>query len=1374
MILISTISSEVLSRELLVKQITRHSNIPSQFVNHIEQLDNDLMLVSTSTGVRLFDGRKFIPVISENNLSLSPLNSNVYSTLEDTRGNIWFATASGLYQLNRRSMQLVKFSTESHNQHSIGNDNIREIIQDHEGNLWFASLDGVSKYNYQTDRFENYQFTESSKNENLLGRIYVLFQESEELLWVGSSNGLFTLNLKSKKFQRNSSLAGRSYITSAIKPNDREIWFGADSKGIFKLDLNSREINLHNTDSQQEFTLKSNNIWALHQDKTGKIWIGYWSKGLTVFDPLENEVYQIESRPYDPNTLPSNSIEMMINDNSGLVWIATTNGIATFNPDTYIFDYFVSSAINQSSLEENAILSIYEESQELVWLGHAKGLEKWNPKTQQVTHYSHQADDPQSINQGAVWKIKPVDENNLLISTDSGIGLFNKQTAKTRHFDNIKSRTGKNLKVAFYATTKNSDGSFYIGSSSATIHKFNPLTNEATLIFDATENPMTDEIEYISTILPAADGQLWFGTTTGLYLLKPDTKTVTRFSVSDKTNKLSSNIVFDTYQDNKNNIWVATATGGINKIHPHLSNGKINYQIKFLTTKQGLPSNEILNLIPGDNNKLWFNTRQSVGYIDMMSEEVKNFSVISQNDKSFTEASAYYTSDGTVYLGGDNLVRFNLSDIKQSKFSPAIAITEISKLYQSHDQFSPLFTNQKIEFYPQDSLVGFYFSSLDYNSPDKNRFRYKLMGYDQDWLEPGTKNFASYNYLPAGNYQFLVKATNRDGLWSDKEARLDIKVYPPLWKSWYAKLSYLIASLIAVGTFIYNRQQKRLKELATMQAIRDSEHRLRDVLWGSGDALWRWDLRKREVEITNNISLDNIPQQEIVPFDVLLENTHPDDREQVLDMMDRHLKGEEEHYEAQFRAYDKDTDNWRWVLSRGRIVERDEVGEPIIFAGTRKDINDLKKTEKQLRYLANYDQLTQLPNRYLFHEHLNHSIQLAHRFNEQVALLFFDLDSFKLINDSKGHTVGDQLLQAVAQRMLKILRSSDNCARLGGDEFAIIIERISNKEQLIPTIERLQTELSSPFILNSQSVITSVSIGIAFYPKDGDKPSEMLKHADIAMYEAKRQGKKKYCFYNEKMNALLVKRLDLEVELKRAIEENQFVTYYQPRVSVNQNEIKGFEALIRWIHPERGLVSPGEFIPIAEDTGQILELGNWVLKDACRQAAIWAQNGWKGFVSVNIAALQFQQSDLVSSVESALKSSALNPDYLELEITEGTLIKNIEHTRSIILKLKRIGVRIALDDFGTGYSSLSYLQQLPIDALKIDRAFISQLTTSKKSARLCDAIIKMAHSLELSVVAEGIEENGQLSFLKQANCEEYQGFLFGKPVPASDIQISKK
>ena len=1353
---------------LKVRQIPQDAQIPSNFVTDIKQLKSGYLLVSTDSGARLYDGYDFIPIIPTESAVNSPLNARVHQTLEDSQGNIWFATALGLYKLESGSATLKKYTAGPSTSNSLVNDNVRRIIEDSQGNIWFGTLKGVSRLDPQTGIFTNFSHTENAlKPDDTFDKVNMLLEEPGKYIWVGTPGGLLSIDLITDKWSRASAPLDTAYVTSAIFADTNHIWFGADSAGIYKMDLETRSVELHNTKTQSPYQLKTDNVWALFKDNLGIIWVGYWSSGVSGFDTNLEKTFQLNYRHHDETSLPGNSIESITCDASGLIWFATNGGMASFDQSTLNIDHLFHVPGDKTSINDSYIFSIAEHGNNDVWIGTEEGLEHWRVDDNSVEHYRHNEEDPESISAGAIWKINSVDTNQLLLATDKGIDLFDTQTGKVKHFRDFYSGSGKKLDFAFYAIAEAHDGWFYVASNDGSLHKIHPNTGETELVLDAKANAITEEVEYFTVISVSQNGNLWLGSTTGLYRYNINDGTISSFSANSTPIKLSGNIIYDLFEDKNKTLWIATSTGGINKLSVD-SDGKKSLTI--ISEQTGLPSNEIFNLVALNDEQLWFSTRQDFGYIDLTTEEVKTYSTYTSKHRNFIERASYLGKNGHIYLGGSELIRFNPEKFKDSQFQPEIRFTGISRLHQPISNFLPLQKSHSLELFPDDTLVTFYFSSLDFANPEYNQYRYKLQGYDSDWLTPGSERQATYTHLRPGRFQLMVQGTNRDGFWSSQVSSLDITVHPPFYRSLSAYFIYILTLTLATFLIIRDRKIKRQKELRTMEAIKQSEARLRDVLWGSGDVLWRWNLSTNLVSSTDNLTLESTGQEYVTDMDSLIESMHPEDREQVRDMIERHLKGEEDYYEAQFRVLASDTNSWRWVMSRGRIVERDVKGNPLIVAGTRKNIDDIKKTEKQLRYLANYDQLTQLPNRSLFHEHLSHAIEMAKRFDERIALLFFDLDGFKLINDSLGHAVGDQLLQAVALRLARILRSTDSCARLGGDEFAVIIERVNSNDEVIPTLERLLEELSRPFILNDQSVVTSVSIGIAVYPEDGDQPANLLKHADIAMYETKRGGKKGYRFYEPQMNALLVKRLDVEGELKIALEENQFETFYQPRVSVEDNVEQGYEALIRWRHPDRGLVSPAEFIPIAEETGQILDLGNWILKDACKQGAAWYKTGWRGFISINIAALQFQQSDLVANVEEALVESKMPAQCLELEITEGTLIKDIERTRNIILRLKKIGVKIALDDFGTGYSSLSYLQQLPIDALKIDRSFINLIPHSSKSARLCKAIINMAHSLDLQVVAEGIEEAAQLEFLKEANCEEYQGYLYGKPRPASEIE----
>lgn len=1357
-------------REIQVKRLPKEINIPSEFISHIEQLSNGYLLFSTSSGARLFDGYQFIPIINQTDSEISPLDTYVYTTLEDSSGNIWFATALGLYQLEKVSHQLIKLTHDPKNKNSLSNNNVREIFEDSKGNIWFGTLNGISHYDPKTKVFLDLgkKKTDGSKNKSI-GRIYVFLQEADKFMWVGTSTGLFRVDLNTKQLTKMGGILENSYITSAIQLSTNEIWFGADSAGIFKMNTQTRQVSLHHSKTSSNNKLTSDNIWTLYQDSKGLIWIGYWNSGLSVFDPVNQKTYRVNYRENDPSSLPAQSIELITEDLSGLIWIATNGGAAYFNPASLNITTIGSVPGDKTTISGSSILSINESPDGYVWLGTEEGLERWNPENDEIKHFYNLKSTVNLINPGSIWAIEQVDQEHLLLATDSGIDLLNTVNGKVKHFNEFRAHNGKLLKVAFYAMTNAGNGKFYVASSASTVHLLDPLADNHQLVFDAATSPLTVESEYFNAIHISPQNDLWLGGTTGLYQVNLTNNSVVAFNATNKKNRLSGNVINDIYQQNENTIWIATSNGGINRIS---LNSTGDNEVKFFSTKQGLPSNEIYNLIPTDKNELWFSTSKHFGQINMDDDDIKLFSLLSQDHERYTAGASFISRENYLYIGGTRLYRFKTDSLKQVDYSPEVRLSGISRLHQPLENFSPLAGEKSVEFFPEDTLITFHFASLDYANPEANQFKYKLDGFDKHWLSPGNEHRASYTHLPHGKYQLLIRGTNRDGRWSKQSATLNVIVHPPFWKSPIAYFVYLIIIISTFGTVAYSRRKKREHEMATMQAIKLSEARLKDVLWGSGDELWRWIIKTNEVIRTKTGLNDNSSKETRIDFDKLFASVHPEDQELVMDMIERHLSGQENYYEAQFRMLSPVKDGWNWVLSRGRIVERDEYGTPLVLAGTTKNIQAIKKTENQLRYLANYDQLTGLPNRALFQEHLNHALQLAQRFHERTALLFLDLDGFKIINDTMGHGVGDQLLQSVAQRLTKVLRGTDNFARLGGDEFAVILERIHTAESIIPTLERVLDSLTVPFELNEQKMVTSISIGIAIYPEDGDSATSLLKHADIAMYEAKRNGKNNYCFYTIQMNQLLVERLDMERQIEIALQEQQFEAFFQPRVGVADNQVKGFEALIRWRHPENGIISPAEFIPIAEETGQILAVGKWILEEACRQASEWKKQGWKGCISVNLAALQFQQSDLVTTIEKVLLESELPAEFLELEITEGTLIQNTEHTRSVILRLKKLGLRIALDDFGTGYSSLSYLQQLPIDILKIDRSFITQVILSKKSAQLSRAIINMAHSLELQVVAEGIEEQSQLQFLKEANCEEYQGYLYGKPVPANEIDIN--
>jgi diguanylate cyclase (GGDEF)-like protein len=416
-----------------------------------------------------------------------------------------------------------------------------------------------------------------------------------------------------------------------------------------------------------------------------------------------------------------------------------------------------------------------------------------------------------------------------------------------------------------------------------------------------------------------------------------------------------------------------------------------------------------------------------------------------------------------------------------------------------------------------------------------------------------------------------------------------------------------------------------------------------------------------------------------------------------------------------------------------------------------------------------YDPLTTLPNRLLLQDRLEFMINHARRNNELMALLLLDIDRFKLINDTFGYETGDILLKTIAERLLTCVRDVDVVFRSGDDEFAIILEEIAHPEDAAKVAERVLAACSSMVDAKEHEIHVSVCMGISIFPTDGDGKVQMLRNAETAMHRARETGYNNYQHYQPSMNARALERLTLENDLRNALERNELHLFYQPQVEIETSQITGMEALIRWKHPELGMIPPNQFIPIAEDTGLILSIGEWVLRTACLQAREWQKSELPLIISVNLSANQFQQENLLSIVESALKDSNILSNLLELEITESMSMKNPEDTLKTLTGLKDLGVRIAIDDFGTGYSSLSYLKCFPIDTLKIDRSFLIDIPENPRDAEIVKAIIAMSHSLNLAVIAEGVENEAQAKYLVDNGCAKMQGYLFSPPVPAGDF-----
>ena len=570
--------------------------------------------------------------------------------------------------------------------------------------------------------------------------------------------------------------------------------------------------------------------------------------------------------------------------------------------------------------------------------------------------------------------------------------------------------------------------------------------------------------------------------------------------------------------------------------------------------------------------------------------------------------------------------------------------------------------------------------------------------------------------------------------------------------------------------------KQRIRELETSGAelkrvqenLRQSEERYRNIIETIEDGYIEVDLSGNWTFVNNVISRHmGYSREELIGMD--FHKLHTERSAKIS------VKAFAEVYETEaplksleVEGVKKDGTIGHFELSVSLM--KDAQGQKIGFHCISRDVSERKRQEEKIQYLATHDILTGLTNRVLFNQLLGQAIQSAKRKKEQFALFFIDLDRFKTINDTLGHEAGDQLLKEIAVRFKQGLRAMDVVARLGGDEFVVMVENIKHPEQVTTVAHKILAAAMKPVLIMSKECRVTASIGISIYPKDGEDELTLMKNADIAMYFAKEEGKNNFQFYKTDITHLSNKRLSIESHLYSALAQNELSLAYQPKLDFKTGEITGVEALLRWKNPELGSVTPTHFIPVAEETGLIIPIGRWVLETACKQNAAWQNQGLPPVcMAVNLSLAQLINENIMNDIENALKSSGLAPNYLELEVTESMIMHNPVRMIPIFTRIKELGIHIAVDDFGTGYSSLAQIKNFPMDTLKVDRSFIRNIPRDKQNMAITKAILAMGKTLNLTVVAEGVETEEQMDFLREYSCDEMQGFYFSKPVTADSF-----
>jgi diguanylate cyclase (GGDEF)-like protein/PAS domain S-box-containing protein len=1302
--------------------------LPQNTVYSIVQTRDGYIWIGTKGGVARFDGVRFTTFDNTNRDQLR--ENEVWTLLEGDDGSLWMGTFGG----GVSRLKDGRFSVLTR-EDGLADDYVTVLAKDRDGALWVGTDAGVS-------RFHDGRFTTYTTRDGLPSNsVRAVHGDADGTVWIGTvagvvrfANGRFEvphlqgppLDGEARSFWRDTrgrlwiaTYAGLArvengtvtvYTTQDGLASNRtrqvhgdaagNLWIVSD-RGIDRLVGADQTPSIHHELAAIDVTC----VWS---DREGSLWVGSGIEGLSRLHQGLFSSYTMA------DGLADYYVSTILQDRSGRLWVGTRKGLSTVRDGRFVT---VEAA---QGLGREFVAALTEDRRGRLWVGTETGLYRAAPGG---GRFSRVSDDPV-----AHMLIRVVFEDHdgvIWVGTDrQGLARYDEEK---RNFSLYTTEQGLSSN-AIRALAQDNAGHLWISTRGGGLNRFKDGRFTSYGVKDGLAGAG------IHALHVDADDTLWIGTRQGLNRFQGG-----RFSTFTARDGLFSDYVYTFVEDGQGRLWMGSAKGVFHVSKKELDDFAARKVPSVTSTAYGLEHG--LNCTVG---------------------------VVSSNP------AAFRTSDGRLWFGTNNgLSVVDPTRLTTNTLAPPVPIESVTIDRRAFDPTAP------IRAEPGSGDVEIRYAGLSFLAPEKVRFKYRLELYDRDWIDAGTRRVAYYTNLAPGRYRFHVIACNNDGLWNRSGASVELHLAPHLHqRPWF--YASCVGVAVAVGWGLLKRRERHVRaheaELAKRiderthalqqeiaergraeEALRRSEERYALAVRGANDGVWDWDIEKDRVYFSPRWKAILGHQEDEISDDPKewLSRVHPDEVERVKGGIAAHCEGKTPHFEDEHRVRHRDG-SYRWVLSRGFAVRGPE-GRPNRMIGVQTDVTDRRS----------YDPLTGLPNRALFVERLSRALLRTRRAPSDylIGVLFLDLDRFKVVNDSLGHLAGDRLLITMGQALPSCVRPADMIARFGGDEFAVLLDNMSDVNDAILVAERVQKKLQGIFDVEGAEVFTSVSIGIATSASGYDSAEDLLRDADTAMYRAKAAGRARYEVFDAAMRAQVMEQLEVESDLRRAVERGDLVLHYQPVVCLRTGRLLGFEALVRWPHPRRGLVYPDAFIGVAEDTGLIAPLGYWSLREACRQMRLWHDEfRWETppSVSVNMSARQFVDEGLLTRVREILDQTGLEPGFLNLEITESVIMESAGRTAATLAALRALGMRLHLDDFGTGYSSLSYLHQFPVDALKIDRSFVSKLGTGSDSAALIRTILTMARNLEITAVAEGVETLEQLVYLRSLGCDQAQGFYFAE------------
>jgi diguanylate cyclase (GGDEF)-like protein/PAS domain S-box-containing protein len=1347
--------------------------------------------------------------------------NTVQAILQDHVGFLWFGTEEGLNRYD--GYAFVVFKYDPRDPHSLPDDIISALFEDRDQRLWVGTQHGLCSFDRRTETF--------TRVDAIHERVTAIAQDASGALWVGTEGeGLFRRPAGGPLFtpafpgHGEGALGSRSVSAVLCDQRDR-IFVGTRDGGLVRIGRADDSI-IHYRHDAQEDSLGTDDIWGLAQDAAGDVWVATYGGGVDVLDKASDRFRHYRNRSDNGRVgaeatggLTTNLITSIAVDRAGAVWVGTVGqGLEQLDVASGRWRSYVHDARDSGSLSQDVIRTIYEDRQGQIWAGTFLGGADMLRRPRHAFGFHTQEGDPQGLvtanvgafledAQGRIWlgtepsylhrfdpdtgwftpyrvpSAEPAGSAVVSIFEDRDqriwVGTYRggllRFDAKKGTFQAFRHRANESTSLEsdeVWAVAQNPAGGLWIGTGVG-LDLFDPVKGVVTAHFHLPGPEALRSFGGVRALHVSRDGDLWVGTLDGLDVLRHDTDRFVRYQHdAGDAHSLSNDRAVCIHEDGKGRLWVGTIGGGLNRLDPGTA--------RFVAY-DNFPSNTIYAIEEESSGRLWVSTNRGLSRFDPETGHIENFDQANGlPGLPFHLGASLRTRAGRLLFGStEGFYYFDPAAIQPDTYSPSVVFTSLRTFNDPVRLPTSISSTPEITLSPRDKVVTLEFAALDFTFPRRNGYAYWMQGFSDRWIDLGTRRDVTFTNLDPGTYVFHVKASNSDGVWTPAStAALRIVIAPPYWRTWWFRL--LAAALVLLTAGLVHKvrvrhltqdlDDRKRAERALRQAgdeVRQTVSVLQSILESTADGILVVDRGGKVVSFNQRfVQLWGLPAE-------LLQTR--DDAAMIAEVL-RQVKDPEQFLARTRQLYAQPEAEAleRIDFKDGRVFERLTVphrldGKAIGRVWSFRDVTERRRAEEKIEFHAYHDALTGLPNRRLLRDRLTQAETLARRHHRPLALIYMDIDHFKLINDTLGHTIGDRLLLGIADRLRGCVRQGDTVARVGGDEFTILFPDIALADDAARMADKVLQSFAAPFQIDTHELYVTASIGFALFPQDGDDADTLLRNADSAMYRAKELGRNNYQPCTPGMNARALERMSIERGLRRALEKDELVMYYQPLISLATGTIVGAEALLRWRHPERGIVLPETFIPIAEESRLIVPLGEWALQAACRQLSEWRSAGHMLRMAVNLSARQFQQQDIAKMVASAIDGGGLPAGCLELEITESAAMQNLEWTKEVLRSLRKRGVRISIDDFGTGQSSLSYLKHFPISTLKIDRSFVRDIAVDPDDEAIVKAIIALAQALKLTVVAEGVETQEQLDFLRQAGCEEAQGNFFHRAMPAEEL-----